>query len=585
MNFNMEDRLIFNAQESREKTEKFVRNIQSICSDIRLDKLLSEKDKMELDSVIERIEKHSSENLKVVVAGDFKRGKSTFINSLLGENVLPTNITPETVTINHIIYREENGIEAVLKNGMRLKLSDDEITRERIEQIMEQVPAPIERLEIYRNLPILKELTFVDTPGLGETETGFSETVAEMILCADVVIYLVSALSPLSLSEQAFLNAAVYPQKFSKTFVVINMADSLDSAEDCDRVKERVENMIYAADPSASVCILSALDECCRKMGKSRPNIALSKYLEDHYEAFTDLLVNDIITQKDMIKVSRLTSLESNTIDKVEVKINGIIKMLDVDGKKLEETESGLYEKKLNVDKELEDTRTAITEFVNDRKKEANVWIGEFLDRMKVALTEAKTQAKGQEVQKHLSFYISDKTKEAFNSCLEVHSTQLDEMLKEQINSINDVKLSGSFEGSFVRLKDISWTNVDAAAYFGGLVANYFGTSLSVLVEAGFGFVRQKKIEKSQQNVLDPVIENFSSISKQVYEQLDETYDSYANKSISIVEEYYRQSIDDALATINNAKARSVEFSERGEEIREDMQSLLSSLSRLRENL
>ena len=40
----------------------------------------------------------------LVVAGDFKRGKSTFINALLGEEVVPTDVTTETVTLNRISY-------------------------------------------------------------------------------------------------------------------------------------------------------------------------------------------------------------------------------------------------------------------------------------------------------------------------------------------------------------------------------------------------------------------------------------------------------------------------------------------------
>src|SRR5579871_685453 len=36
----------------------------------------------------------------VAVVGDFKRGKTTLINALVGAAILPTDVTPETVTIN-----------------------------------------------------------------------------------------------------------------------------------------------------------------------------------------------------------------------------------------------------------------------------------------------------------------------------------------------------------------------------------------------------------------------------------------------------------------------------------------------------
>ena len=53
----------------------------------------------------------------VVVLGEFKRGKSTFINALLGNDLLPTDILPETAAINALIYNDKPEIEVVMQNG------------------------------------------------------------------------------------------------------------------------------------------------------------------------------------------------------------------------------------------------------------------------------------------------------------------------------------------------------------------------------------------------------------------------------------------------------------------------------------
>lgn len=53
----------------------------------------------------------------LVVIGDFKRGKSTLINALLGTEVVTTDISPETVTINQIHYGPELKIEVCLTDG------------------------------------------------------------------------------------------------------------------------------------------------------------------------------------------------------------------------------------------------------------------------------------------------------------------------------------------------------------------------------------------------------------------------------------------------------------------------------------
>ena len=47
--------------------------------------------------------KLESDNFKVLVIGEFKNGKSTFINSLMGDKVLPAYSTPCTAVINEVI--------------------------------------------------------------------------------------------------------------------------------------------------------------------------------------------------------------------------------------------------------------------------------------------------------------------------------------------------------------------------------------------------------------------------------------------------------------------------------------------------
>ena len=48
--------------------------------------------------------KLENDNFKVLVIGEFKNGKSTFINSLMGEKVLPAYSTPCTAVNNELIY-------------------------------------------------------------------------------------------------------------------------------------------------------------------------------------------------------------------------------------------------------------------------------------------------------------------------------------------------------------------------------------------------------------------------------------------------------------------------------------------------
>src|SRR4029077_16136347 len=51
-----------------------------------------------------RIPKLESERFHLVVLGEFNHGKSTFVNALLGSDILPTGITPTTASLNHAVW-------------------------------------------------------------------------------------------------------------------------------------------------------------------------------------------------------------------------------------------------------------------------------------------------------------------------------------------------------------------------------------------------------------------------------------------------------------------------------------------------
>src|SRR5688572_32209398 len=53
-----------------------------------------------------RIPKLEAERFHLVVLGEFNHGKSTFVNALLGSEILPTGITPTTATINHVVHAD-----------------------------------------------------------------------------------------------------------------------------------------------------------------------------------------------------------------------------------------------------------------------------------------------------------------------------------------------------------------------------------------------------------------------------------------------------------------------------------------------
>src|SRR5579863_9780788 len=68
------------------------------------------------------VRKLEEDRFHLVVVGEFNHGKSTFVNALLGEKVLPVGVTPTTAAIHHIRYAEHPEATVVTASGERRPL-------------------------------------------------------------------------------------------------------------------------------------------------------------------------------------------------------------------------------------------------------------------------------------------------------------------------------------------------------------------------------------------------------------------------------------------------------------------------------
>src|SRR5438045_1569798 len=67
----------------------------------------------------ELVKKMEEDRFHLVVVGEFNHGKSTFVNALLGETVLPVGVTPTTAAIHHLKYSDKPEATVVKTNGDR----------------------------------------------------------------------------------------------------------------------------------------------------------------------------------------------------------------------------------------------------------------------------------------------------------------------------------------------------------------------------------------------------------------------------------------------------------------------------------
>ena len=153
----------------------------------------------------------------LVIAGEFNSGKSSFINALLGERVLPEGVTPTTDRIN------------LLHHG-------PEVTEHAVEAFLLERTHPAE---------LLRELSVVDTPGTNAVIRRHEELTRDFVPRADLVLFVTSADRPFSESEREFLERI---REWGKKIVfIVNKIDILAGEA------ERAEVLAYVRDNATSL--------------------------------------------------------------------------------------------------------------------------------------------------------------------------------------------------------------------------------------------------------------------------------------------------------------------------------------------
>jgi len=134
----------------------------------------------EIEKLVDKAKKIVEEPLNLAVLGEFNAGKSSFINKILGVDILPVGILPKTATITKLKYGEKGKIQILYqeKNGKLLikefegykKLEELQKAKDINDKEISQEILSIKEIIVYINNPILKRFTFIDTPGFNHDE-------------------------------------------------------------------------------------------------------------------------------------------------------------------------------------------------------------------------------------------------------------------------------------------------------------------------------------------------------------------------------------------------------------------------------
>jgi predicted GTPase len=214
----------------------------------------------------ERAAKIRNDRFVIAVVGEFKRGKSTIVNALIGERVLPMKVTPCTAILTHIRYHEQKRVMVHFRDGRAdgplepadfeskyaLTIDDieyasgDEANLSKLEaqynQAIEDRFGDIDHAEFLWPLELARDgVELVDSPGL-EEHPAREQRVIDLLRHADVVIMVLEAVPQfLNQRERRFITQRLKPLGLERRmFCVINRWNMiLESLLDPEDARER----------------------------------------------------------------------------------------------------------------------------------------------------------------------------------------------------------------------------------------------------------------------------------------------------------------------------------------------------------
>lgn len=354
--------------------------------------------KLSLDNEIKQLQdtcndlRHSK--FKLLVLGDMKRGKSTFINALVGEKLLPSDVNPCTALPTVLRYGEEK-VTIYFKDGSSRTIDVAKFQEKyTIEPNEAKALADRNKLAfpnvdyaaIEYPLPLLKDgLEIIDSPGLNDTEARNELTLQHIHNC-HAVLFLFKAMQPCTLNERRYLKNYLLGRDLT-IFFIINAWDEIKQGlvnpEDPEEVglAENKIRQVFQANLNSYL----TPEDCHQKLFEISALTALRRKVKDReadlsgtgFPEFLDAL-NSFLNQDSAIAefkhAHKVTQRVSYRLDQA---INRRIPLLD-------ETIVGLKRKITNITPEFEQLQEIRNKFQQEietvKQRESQAIANSFAD-------------------------------------------------------------------------------------------------------------------------------------------------------------------------------------------------------------
>ena len=308
----------------------------------------------------------------ILICGEFKRGKSTFVNALIGRKVCPTDTDICTSTVTCIKYGEK--VKATRLYGDFSNLKTQEIDFDDIERYTVGSAEEIDNtvcIEIELPLPELqKGMTIIDTPGVGGLDPRHAALTNFFLPRADITLFMTDVNEPLTTTElDYFKNKVLQYARYNA--VIVNKADLKDEKQ-VEEIRQDTLNKVasYTQVEAKDLHILSVSSADCIREETDMGNFpALKKLINQlvkdfKMESLADL--RDTFSEQLGFVITplqvQLNQIESPSVDQIkELSIKK--ENIDTQLKDLSDPQSSF---RLSINKKMSAERETIIMWLNN---------------------------------------------------------------------------------------------------------------------------------------------------------------------------------------------------------------------------
>lgn len=350
-----------------------------------------------------------ADSFKVLVLGEFKRGKSTFINAMLGDEVLPAYAKPCTAIINEVKWGESkrallhytnstgNGAKPVKEIPVN-QIEDYVVIKDNVGEIKEN---SYEKLELLWPLDICKDgVEIIDSPGLNEHEIRQKVTM-DYLSTVDAILFVLSCEVLCSQSELNFIDNNLISMGHEDIFFICNRINQI-------RVKERESIKEHAFSKLAertkrgkeSIFFIDALGALEGRLEPDEQRLNQSGVPELEKE-----LANFLTNQKGRLKILQPAKEVKGAIREARKIIPERETLLRTDIKTLEERYEAAQTPLRLLELERQQIITRVSNFIDDTKPSVHQKVQRFYQELaETKITEWMAEYEIQEPVKFLKF-------------------------------------------------------------------------------------------------------------------------------------------------------------------------------------